>query len=206
MRVSSPPPALHPRGLHSHCLHSRCWASAAQISGSWLLILLRCCVFLHPAGLLPIVKEIVEMLFCRGVIKARSGWESQAAHCPCAWAPPQPPPSALALLRLGPPAAPPRASALRRPSSRHFPVLPPPTQSKPNPNPHAQVLFSTETFAMGVNAPARTVVFQSLRCGGPLFPLCLSPWPTRPVHVCFAEPRLRPACMPRTKHLLSCAP
>jgi len=48
----------------------------------------------HHAGLLPIVKEIVEMLFCRGVIK---------------------------------------------------------------------VLFSTETFAMGVNAPARTVVFQSLR-------------------------------------------
>ena len=26
-----------------------------------------------------------------------------------------------------------------------------------------KVLFSTETFAMGVNAPARTVVFQSLR-------------------------------------------
>ena len=46
------------------------------------------------AGLLPIVKEVVEMLFCRGLIK---------------------------------------------------------------------VLFSTETFAMGVNAPARTVIFQSLR-------------------------------------------
>ena len=46
------------------------------------------------AGLLPIMKEVVEMLFCRGLIK---------------------------------------------------------------------VLFSTETFAMGVNAPARTVVFQSLR-------------------------------------------
>ena len=46
------------------------------------------------AGLLPIMKEVVEMLFCRGVIK---------------------------------------------------------------------VLFSTETFAMGVNAPARTVVFQGLR-------------------------------------------
>ena len=45
-------------------------------------------------GLLPIMKEVVEMLFCRGLIK---------------------------------------------------------------------VLFSTETFAMGVNAPARTVVFQSLR-------------------------------------------
>ncbi|KAM0025894.1 putative RNA helicase [Helianthus debilis subsp. tardiflorus] len=48
----------------------------------------------HHAGLLPIVKEVVEMLFCRGVIK---------------------------------------------------------------------VLFSTETFAMGVNAPARTVVFDSVR-------------------------------------------
>ncbi|KAK8598558.1 hypothetical protein V6N13_094525 [Hibiscus sabdariffa] len=48
----------------------------------------------HHAGLLPIVKEVVEMLFCRGVIK---------------------------------------------------------------------VLFSTETFAMGVNAPARTVVFDTLR-------------------------------------------
>ena len=46
------------------------------------------------AGLLPIMKEVVEMLFCRGLIR---------------------------------------------------------------------VLFSTETFAMGVNAPARTVIFQSLR-------------------------------------------
>ncbi|CAL8471306.1 g10848 [Coccomyxa elongata] len=48
----------------------------------------------HHAGLLPIVKEVVEMLFCRGLVK---------------------------------------------------------------------VLFCTETFAMGVNAPARTVIFQSLR-------------------------------------------
>ncbi len=48
----------------------------------------------RPAGLLPIMKEVVEMLFCRGLL---------------------------------------------------------------------QVLFCTETFAMGVNAPARTVVFQSLR-------------------------------------------
>ncbi|KAJ6670688.1 ATP-DEPENDENT RNA AND DNA HELICASE [Salix viminalis] len=51
-------------------------------------------IAVHHAGLLPIVKEVVEMLFCRGVIK---------------------------------------------------------------------VLFSTETFAMGVNAPARTVVFDMLR-------------------------------------------
>ncbi|GER35486.1 helicase [Striga asiatica] len=56
--------------------------------------LLRRGIGVHHAGLLPIVKEVVEMLFCRGVIK---------------------------------------------------------------------ILFSTETFAMGVNAPARTVVFDALR-------------------------------------------
>ena len=48
----------------------------------------------HHAGLLPIAKEMVEMLFCQGYIK---------------------------------------------------------------------VLFCTETFAMGVNAPTRTVVFHSIR-------------------------------------------
>ena len=48
----------------------------------------------HHAGLLPICKEVVEMLFCQGYIK---------------------------------------------------------------------VLFCTETFAMGVNAPTRTAVFHSLR-------------------------------------------
>lgn len=56
--------------------------------------LLRRGIGVHHAGLLPIVKEVVEMLFCRGLVK---------------------------------------------------------------------VLFSTETFAMGVNAPARTVVFDTLR-------------------------------------------
>lgn len=56
--------------------------------------LLRRGIGVHHAGLLPIVKEVVEMLFCRGVIK---------------------------------------------------------------------VLFSTETFAMGVNAPAKTVVFHSVK-------------------------------------------
>ncbi|KAL8055915.1 hypothetical protein ABFX02_04G086300 [Erythranthe guttata] len=56
--------------------------------------LLRRGIGVHHAGLLPIVKEVVEMLFCRGVVK---------------------------------------------------------------------ILFSTETFAMGVNAPARTVVFDTLR-------------------------------------------
>ncbi|GLJ42713.1 hypothetical protein SUGI_0885500 [Cryptomeria japonica] len=56
--------------------------------------LLRRGIGVHHAGLLPIVKEVVEMLFCRGVIK---------------------------------------------------------------------VLFSTETFAMGVNAPAKTVAFHTVR-------------------------------------------
>ena len=56
--------------------------------------LLRRGLGVHHAGLLPIIKEIVEMLFCRGLLK---------------------------------------------------------------------VLYCTETFAMGVNAPARCVCFQSLR-------------------------------------------
>eukprot|EP00850_Spirogloea_muscicola_P020625 SM000222S06966 [mRNA] locus=s222:39028:49965:- [translate_table: standard] len=56
--------------------------------------LLRRGIGCHHAGLLPIVKEVVEMLFCKGVIK---------------------------------------------------------------------VLFSTETFAMGVNAPARSAAFHGLR-------------------------------------------
>lgn len=56
--------------------------------------LMRCGVAVHHAGLLPIMKETVEMLFCQGYIK---------------------------------------------------------------------VLFCTETFAMGVNAPTRTVVFHGLR-------------------------------------------
>ncbi|CAI7798657.1 unnamed protein product [Closterium sp. NIES-53] len=56
--------------------------------------LLRRGIGVHHAGLLPIVKEVVEMLFCSGLIR---------------------------------------------------------------------VLFSTETFAMGVNAPARTVAFHALK-------------------------------------------
>jgi hypothetical protein len=51
-------------------------------------------IAVHHAGLLPIMKEVVEMLFCQGYVK---------------------------------------------------------------------LLFCTETFAMGVNAPTRTVVFHSLR-------------------------------------------
>lgn len=34
--------------------------------------LLRRGIGVHHAGLLPIVKEVVEMLFCRGVVKVRS--------------------------------------------------------------------------------------------------------------------------------------
>lgn len=38
------------------------------------------------------------------------------------------------------------------------------TLSTSHPTPRScQVLFCTETFAMGVNAPTRTVVFHSLR-------------------------------------------
>jgi antiviral helicase SKI2 len=60
----------------------------------WLCGLLECGIAVHHSGLLPILKEAVEILFSRGLVK---------------------------------------------------------------------ILFATETFAMGVNMPARTVVFSSLR-------------------------------------------
>lgn len=83
-------------------IHVFCDRALARLKGSDKLLpqvlrvreMLKRGIGVHHAGLLPIVKEMVEMLFCRGIIRA---------------------------------------------------------------------LFSTETFAMGVNAPARTVVFQSLR-------------------------------------------
>lgn len=85
-----------------HEIHVFCEKAFSRLKGSdrnlpqviRVQSLLRRGIGVHHAGLLPIVKEVVEMLFCRGVVK---------------------------------------------------------------------VLFSTETFAMGVNAPARTVVFDSLR-------------------------------------------
>lgn len=43
-----------------------------------------------------------------------------------------------------------------------MPWAPPPAQTPPHSVP-PQVLFCTETFAMGVNAPTRTVVFHGLR-------------------------------------------
>ena len=83
-------------------IHVFCDRSLARLTGSdrelpqvlRIREMLKRGLGVHHAGLLPIVKEVVEMLFCRGVIK---------------------------------------------------------------------VLFSTETFAMGVNAPARSVIFQALR-------------------------------------------
>ena len=85
-----------------HEIHVFFEKSLSRLQGSDKLLpqvqrvryLLRRGIGVHHAGLLPIIKECVEMLFCRGIIR---------------------------------------------------------------------VLFSTETFAMGVNAPARTVAFQSLR-------------------------------------------
>ncbi|GBF97557.1 hypothetical protein Rsub_10158 [Raphidocelis subcapitata] len=83
----------------SHVFVERCLSRLAEGDRklpqiSRLRELMRRGVAVHHAGLLPIAKEMVEMLFCQGYIK---------------------------------------------------------------------VLFCTETFAMGVNAPTRTVVFHSLR-------------------------------------------
>lgn len=92
----------HDFGTQAHEVRVACDAALSRLHGSdrHLPQVTRICAMLerglavHHSGLLPIVRELVEMLFCRGLIK---------------------------------------------------------------------VLFATETFAMGVNAPARTVVFQTLR-------------------------------------------
>ncbi|UPR01051.1 ATP-dependent RNA helicase [Chloropicon primus] len=83
-------------------IHNFCSRSFSRLTGTDRSLpqinrvqdLLKKGIGVHHSGLLPIVREVVEMLFCKGLVK---------------------------------------------------------------------ILFSTETFAMGVNAPARAVVFHSLR-------------------------------------------
>jgi antiviral helicase SKI2 len=81
-------------------------------------------VGVHHGGLLPIIKEMVEMLFARGLVKVSN------SH-------PHPPTTAA-------------THQVQWPRGR-------------KPVRVLQVLFATETFAMGVNMPARCVVFDSIR-------------------------------------------
>ena len=74
----------------------------------------------HHSGVLPLLKEVVEMLFSQGLVKV---WGSCGAT-----------------VGLSP---------------THIP-----RQLTPR---IPQLLFATETFAMGVNMPARTVIFDSIR-------------------------------------------
>lgn len=119
--------------------------------------LMRRGVAVHHAGLLPIMKETVEMLFCQGYIKVRDMQLRQpdwlTGRC----------------LQFGSLAVQPVRD---RPSGRGA-CMHPPTPLRCRRVLLArrlylgvavvQVLFCTETFAMGVNAPTRTVVFHSLR-------------------------------------------
>lgn len=132
----------------------------------------------HHAGLLPIVKEVVEMLFCRGIIKVllatggggRRGCGDSDREI---------------LHRTGDGAI---FSATACTMTLHHHLLPahctaipdvphsiphdhqcslqtPPLTSDRQPELLSPLVtpHPPETFAMGVNAPARTVVFQSLR-------------------------------------------
>ena len=83
-------------------------------------------VGVHHAGLLPIVKEVVEMLFCR----VRERGEGRRWWC-----------------GLGP-----NKTSL----TQH-------THTRTHAQGLVKLLLATETFAMGVNAPARAVAFASLR-------------------------------------------
>jgi hypothetical protein len=141
----------------------------------------------HHAGLLPIAKEMVEMLFCQGYIKVgwglagggggeglggRGGWREMAemlfARGTSRWGVLRGGglPGVRGARRVDGEATP--RPQLRRRGARLLTPKPwailPPAHPPPIPlAPHPQVLFCTETFAMGVNAPTRTVVFHSLR-------------------------------------------
>lgn len=77
-------------------------------------------IAVHHSGILPILKEVIEMLFSRGLVKVSQSSFSNINFTDS------------------------------EVNDTFFPSSP-------------QVLFATETFAMGVNMPARTVVFDSIR-------------------------------------------
>lgn len=87
-----------------------------------VLPLLKRGIGIHHGGLLPILKETIEILFSEGLIKVTS---SSSSHSSWRW---------FNWCRFH--------SAFVSPS---------------------QALFATETFAMGINMPARTVLFTSAR-------------------------------------------
>jgi hypothetical protein len=117
-------------------------------------------VAVHHAGLLPIMKETVEMLFCQGYIKVCVGWSVRA--CVFCWC------GALCdrMIHLGTAweaaAVAVSCANTKTASGTHWSMHRTPPALE-NARTRAQVLFCTETFAMGVNAPTRTVVFHGLR-------------------------------------------
>ena len=86
-------------------------------------------IAVHHSGILPILKEVIEMLFSRGFVKV----------------------SRIFLFTTF------KSFNLQM---HHYFGDKTPLMHRPY---FAQVLFATETFAMGVNMPARTVVFDSIR-------------------------------------------
>lgn len=86
-----------------------------------MLPLLKRGIGIHHGGLLPILKETIEILFSEGLLKVQMLLPS----LPCLVRPLKVDPHVLSL--------------------------------------SSQALFATETFAMGINMPARTVLFTSAR-------------------------------------------
>ena len=100
--------------------------------------MLRRGIGIHHSGLLPILKELVELLFQEGLLKVHAHvprHDPASTACVCL--------DGLAPSSWVPQAA--RCSALSCCC------------------PHVQVLFATETFSTGLNMPAKTVVFTSVR-------------------------------------------
>lgn len=117
---SAVPPRLLPRG-RGFWGFFLLWHVVCHRQVEHVLPLLKRGIGIHHGGLLPILKETIEILFSEGLLKVQMLLPS----LPCLVRPLKVDPHVLSL--------------------------------------SSQALFATETFAMGINMPARTVLFTSAR-------------------------------------------
>ena len=130
--------------------------------------LLRAGIAMHHSGLLPILKEVIEILFQEGLVKvhprahedALSKWSIQdwgycMLHCSM---------NAEASISATAPDGSIQPMPWKSPVSFTFELVPSRCSPEKTLNAaYVQCLFATETFAMGLNMPAKTVIFTAVK-------------------------------------------